>query len=57
MIEITYVALIGIALVAMFFGYGFGLWEGRSQGYKKRKKEEAAEKADGPAAPPPPLID
>ena len=39
---------IGIAMVAMFFGYGFGLFEGRSQGYKKRKKEEAAEKKDVP---------
>jgi hypothetical protein len=49
MVEITYLAIIGIAMVAMFFGYGFGLYEGRSQGYKKRKKEEAAEKKDMPA--------
>jgi hypothetical protein len=40
MVEITYLAIIGIALAAMFFGYGFGLFEGRSQGYKKRKAEE-----------------
>jgi len=44
MVEITYLAIGAIALVAMFFGYGFGLFEGRSQGYKKRKKEEATEK-------------
>ena len=49
MVEITYLAIIGIALVAMFFGYGFGLFEGRNQGYKKRKKEEATEKGNIPA--------
>jgi hypothetical protein len=49
MVEITYLAIGIIALVAMFFGYGFGLWEGRNQGYKKRKKEETAEKKDTPA--------
>jgi hypothetical protein len=32
--------LIGIALATMFFGYFFGLSEGRGQGYKKRKAEE-----------------
>ena len=48
MVEITYLAIGAIALVAMFFGYGFGLFEGRSQGYKKRKKEEATEKKDAP---------
>jgi hypothetical protein len=48
MVEITYLAIIGIAMVAMFFGYGFGLFEGRSQGYKNRKKEEAAEKKELP---------
>jgi hypothetical protein len=35
----TYV-MIGIAVLSMFFGYFFGLFEGRGQGYKKRKKEE-----------------
>jgi hypothetical protein len=55
MVEITYLAIIGIAMAAMFFGYGFGLWEGRSQGYKKRRKEEAAEKANAPVLPPPPV--
>ena len=39
MVEITYLAIAGIALAAMFFGYGFGLFEGRSQGYKKGKAE------------------
>jgi hypothetical protein len=56
MVEITYLAIGIIVLAAMFFGYGFGLFEGRSQGYKKRKKEEATEKANAPAPvlPPPP---
>lgn len=49
MVEITYVAIAGIALAAMFFGYGFGLFEGRNQGYKKRRSEEATEKDDNPA--------
>jgi hypothetical protein len=35
----TYV-MIGVAVVSLFFGYFFGLFEGRGQGYKKRKKEE-----------------
>ncbi|HEX2989875.1 MAG TPA: hypothetical protein VHO49_04310 [Anaerolineales bacterium] len=52
MVEITYLAIAGIALIAMFFGYGFGLFEGRSQGYKKRQKEEAANKAETPAPEP-----
>src|SRR5512139_2279350 len=54
MVEITILAIIGIAMVAMFFGYGFGLWEGRNQGYKKRKKQEAAETANTPLPPPSP---
>ncbi len=33
-----------IFLVLMFFGYGFGLFEGRNQGYKKRREEERDEK-------------
>ena len=36
--------VIGIAIAAMFFGYFFGLFEGRGQGYKKRQKEEAEDK-------------
>jgi hypothetical protein len=38
--EISVLALVGIALGTMFFGYFFGLFEGRAQGYKRRKKEE-----------------
>jgi hypothetical protein len=32
---------IAVAVGAMFFGYFFGLAEGRGQGYKRRKEEEA----------------
>jgi hypothetical protein len=53
MVEITYLAIAGIAIAAMFFGYGFGLFEGRSQGYKRRKAEEAQEMKDQP--PPTPM--
>src|SRR5512140_3727139 len=54
--ELSVLAVIGISLATMFFGYFFGLFEGRGQGYKKRKKEEATEQASRPAAvaPPPP---
>jgi hypothetical protein len=55
MVEITYLAIAGIALLAMFFGYGFGLFEGRNQGYKKRQKEEAVNKAETPAPEPVPV--
>ena len=48
MVEMTYLAIIGIAIAAMFFGYGFGLFEGRSQGYKKRKEEEEQETKERP---------
>ena len=48
MVEITYLAIIGIAMAAMFFGYGFGLFEGRGQGYKKRKAEEEQESKEKP---------
>src|SRR4030042_4613800 len=41
--DINLTALIGIALATMFFGYFFGLFEGRGQGYRKRKKEEGEE--------------
>ena len=40
--EISLLALIGIGLGTMFFGYFFGLFEGRGQGYKRRKREEPA---------------
>jgi hypothetical protein len=48
--------VIGIGLAAMFFGYFFGLIEGRGQGYKKGRREEAEEKEIQPPviAPPPP---
>jgi hypothetical protein len=52
MVEITYLAIAGIVLTAMFFGYGFGLFEGRNQGYKKRKIEEAAKNDEKPAPEP-----
>ena len=48
MVEITYLAIIGIAMAAMFFGYGFGLFEGRGQGYKKRQAEEEQAKKEKP---------
>ena len=50
MVEITYLAIIGIGLAAMFFGYGFGLFEGRNQGYKKRGAEENKEEQEKPAS-------
>ncbi len=40
--------LIGIAILSMFFGYFFGLFEGRGQGYKKRQKEEEELATDTP---------
>lgn len=53
--------MIVVAILSMFFGYFFGLFEGRGQGYKKRKQEEEAEKATSPSeaetqppSPPPP---
>ncbi len=52
--------LIGIALATMFFGYFFGLFEGRGQGYKRRKKEEGEEfkskTPQSPAATPAPAV-
>ncbi len=54
---ISLLALIGIGLAAMFFGYFFGLFEGRGQGYKKRKGEEASDPSLRPVAPPPPPSD
>lgn len=38
--EFNLVTLLGISIVALFFGYFFGLFEGRGQGAKKRKSEE-----------------
>lgn len=37
-ITLNLFVLIGIALAVMFFGYFFGLFEGRGQGYKKDRK-------------------
>ncbi len=42
-ISLTLFTIVGIGIGAMFFGYIFGLLEGRGQGYKKRKQEEAVE--------------
>src|SRR5512143_4279655 len=62
--EISILALIGIGLATMFFGYFFGLFEGRGQGYKKRKTEEATDPdlraafqaSLPPTTAPPPII-
>lgn len=45
--------LIGISLAAMFFGYFFGLFEGRGQGYKRHKQEAegAQAKQEAPQTP------
>lgn len=49
--EISLLALIGIGLATMFFGYFFGLFEGRGQGYRKGRKEEALSRAQEPPPP------
>ncbi len=50
--------MLGIGLAVMFFGYFFGLFEGRGQGYKRRKTEEEEKKTraaiEKPLRPPPP---
>jgi hypothetical protein len=59
-INLSLLAAIGIALAVMFFGYFFGLFEGRGQGYKRRKKEEEEGKVilQTPLPPPaPPAVD
>lgn len=61
-ITLSLFVLIGIGLALMFFGYFFGLFEGRGQGYKRRKKEEANEKVViqaplPPPSPPAPVVD
>ncbi len=60
MVELSILAIIGIGLATMFFGYFFGLFEGRGQGYKKRKGEEASDPAlraalQGSVTPPAPV--
>ena len=49
--EISVLALLGIGLATMFFGYFFGLFEGRGQGYKRRKKDESEEARMNPTPP------
>ncbi|MFH1184334.1 MAG: hypothetical protein V1755_04750 [Chloroflexota bacterium] len=51
--EISLLAMIGIGLAAMFFGYFFGLFEGRNQGYKKHQNEDVADRRGAPAPPEP----
>ncbi len=48
MVEITVLNIALIALAAMFFGYGFGLFEGRNQGFKKGKAEAEQQKPSQP---------
>ncbi len=57
--QFNLLALLGISLATMFFGYFFGLFEGRGQGYKRRKQEEEREKKaraalEAPLPPPAP---
>jgi hypothetical protein len=51
--EINLLALIGISLATMFFGYFFGLFEGRGQGYKRGRKEESLSRGQEPPPPTP----
>jgi hypothetical protein len=46
------VIAIVLAIGAMFFGYFFGLMEGRGQGEKKRRTEESEKKETEPASEP-----
>ncbi len=57
--QFNLLTLLGISLTAMFFGYFFGLFEGRGQGYKRHKQEEEREKKaraalEAPLPPPAP---
>jgi hypothetical protein len=54
MINLSPLAGIGIGLAVLFFGYFFGLFEGRSRGYNQRKKEDALENRSKPPLPTPP---
>jgi hypothetical protein len=59
--EFNLLTLIGISLALMFFGYFFGLVEGRGQGAKKRRDEEELNNRsnvvfDKPLPPPSPLV-
>jgi hypothetical protein len=51
--EINPIAIIAIGLAAMFFGYFFGLFEGRGQGAKKQKAEDDARVNIQTTLPPP----
>ncbi len=61
--QINLLTMIGLGLAVMFFGYFFGLFEGRGQGYKRRKKEEEEDKKTRAAiekplvSPPPPVVE
>jgi hypothetical protein len=61
--EISPLILFVGGLGVLFFGYFFGLFEGRGQGYKRRKAEEAEtekhevlERGTAPAQPPIPQV-
>jgi hypothetical protein len=57
--QLNITMVIIIALACMFFGYFFGLFEGRGQGYKRRKAEEGEkkpEKQESAAAPAAPVV-
>ena len=59
--EFNLLTLAGISLTLMFFGYFFGLFEGRGQGAKKYKAEEERNKATSglvvePLPPPSPPV-
>ena len=43
-------SIVGV-IAGLVFVYLFGLFEGRSQGYKRRKAEEEQEKKEQPAPP------
>jgi hypothetical protein len=51
--EFNLLTLVGISMALMFFGYFFGLVEGRGQGAKKARDEEAAKRLSEPTLPPP----
>ncbi len=44
--QVNITMVIIVAVVCMFFGYFFGLFEGRARGYKKRKAEEETGKVE-----------
>ena len=51
--EFNLLTLVGISVALMFFGYFFGLVEGRGQGAKKARAEETAKRLSEPTLPPP----